>query len=500
MDYFYDGQIRRYVTQFMRCFIGFKYKTGGATPEERQVPVMYGDMSRQAAALIKENSENKLLNVPKIACYISALEMDQARQGDYSFVGKMHLRERSYELDENGDRVYQDYQGGGYTIERLMPVPYKLRLKADIWTSSTDQKLQLLEQILIMFTPSLEIQTTDNYVDWTSLSIVQLTSVNWSSRTIPVGTESDIDITTLEFETPIYITAPAKVKKLGIVKNIVMNIFGESGQLLDLENLIYDDTNSDYDTEASSTTLRIQKGGFRVLLLRNAYTGMYDCTILDPNQALSSLNLDPPTKIGTTKVDWSKILELYGGYTETSKIYFLQPSGYEVVGTFAVNELDPNYLVVDLDPDTIPTNSLGAITAIVDPYKFNPIKKFGSIAAIPAGTRYLMLDDVNPSSNVGQFKENNLWKTNPADSAYNAYDGPNAWKDLAGNDLSIKANSIIEWSGSTWITVFDPDNMETVQYVSNLTTGIQYKWDGTQWLRSFEGEYGEGYWRFDLDA
>jgi len=56
MDYFYDGQIRRYVTQFMRIFIGFQYKTGDG--ELRHVPVMYGDMTRQVAAIIKENSEN----------------------------------------------------------------------------------------------------------------------------------------------------------------------------------------------------------------------------------------------------------------------------------------------------------------------------------------------------------------------------------------------------------------------------------------------------------
>jgi hypothetical protein len=482
----------------MRCFIGFKYKTGGTNPEERQVPVMYGDLTRQAAQIIKENSENKLSTVPKIACYISALEMDQARQGDYSFVGKLNLRERSYELNDEGERVYNNYVGGGYTIERLMPVPYKIRFKADIWTSSTDQKLQLLEQILIMFTPSLEIQTTDNYVDWTSLSIIQLTGVNWSSRVIPQGSESEIDICTLDFETPIYLTAPTKVKKLGIVKNIVANIFGESGQLLDLENLIYDDMVSNADTDQATVTLRIQKGGFRILLLKNAATGMYDCTILDSAQAMTTLGLEAPTKNYATKIDWFKVLELYGGYTATSKIYFLQPSGYELVGTFSINEVDPSYLVVDLDIDTIPSNTLPAITAIIDPYKFNPLKKFGSVANIPAGTKYLMLDDVNPSPNRGQYLDPDKWSGDSALS--NFYDGPDAWKDLAGNDLRIKANSIIEWNGSTWITTFDPDENENVQYVSNLTTGIQYKWDGTQWLRSFEGEYSEGYWRFDLDA
>jgi hypothetical protein len=47
MDYFYDGQIRRYVTQFMRIFIGFKWRAGDGT--EKTVPVTYGDMSRQVA-------------------------------------------------------------------------------------------------------------------------------------------------------------------------------------------------------------------------------------------------------------------------------------------------------------------------------------------------------------------------------------------------------------------------------------------------------------------
>ena len=79
MDYFYDGEIRRYVTQFMRIFIGFKYKTGGDTPEERQVPVMYGDLTRQVASIIKDNSENKMSTVPRVACYITGLEMDTDR-------------------------------------------------------------------------------------------------------------------------------------------------------------------------------------------------------------------------------------------------------------------------------------------------------------------------------------------------------------------------------------------------------------------------------------
>ena len=108
-------------------------------------------------------------------------------------------------------------------------------MNVDVWSTNTDQKLQILEQILMLFNPSLEIQTTDNYVDWTSLSVVNLTSTTFSSRTIPMGTETEIDVATLGFTTPIYISPPTKVKRLGVVTNIVTSIFDESKGTINLE-------------------------------------------------------------------------------------------------------------------------------------------------------------------------------------------------------------------------------------------------------------------------
>ena len=169
-DFFYDGQIRRYVTQFMRIFIGFKYQAGDG--EERSVPVMYGDLTRQVASIIRENSENKLPTVPRIACYITGLEMNTNMLSDATYVSKVNIRERYYDTDSTGEPAYTGAQGAGYTVERLMPTPFKMTMRAEIWTSNADQRLQLLEQILILFNPSLEIQTTDNYLDWTSLTTV----------------------------------------------------------------------------------------------------------------------------------------------------------------------------------------------------------------------------------------------------------------------------------------------------------------------------------------
>jgi hypothetical protein len=499
MDYFYDGQIRRYVTQFMRIFIGFKYKTGGDTPEERQVPVMYGDLTRQVAGIIKDNSENKMSTVPRVACYISGLEMDTDRLSDATFVSKVNIRERRYtDLDNDGLVEYQNTQGGNYTVERLMPTPFKLTMKADIWTSNTDQKLQLLEQILVLFNPSLEIQTTDNYIDWTSLSVINLNSTNFSSRTIPQGADSDIDICSLEFMMPIYISPPAKVKRLGVVKSIISNVFTEAGDIVGLEDLIYNRRKGSFEAIANR---------YRILLFKsnNGQPYDYDLTLVNPGAAVLALGLEQRDYQNGEPVEWSTILDVQGGYTADSQVFFKQATGYDLVGTFAVNAVDPSILVVTLDQDTVPQNlpvipstisgiaPRGTIDAIIDPLKYNPITVYGSRANIPLGLRFLMLEDVNPSPNVG------LSYNRQGDSSATLYDGPDAWKNSDGNDAVINANSIIEWNGSRWISVWEPTTGTTPTYIQNLKTGIKYRWDGEQWLKAFEGEYAPGYWGFVLD-
>ena len=476
MDFFYDGQIRRYVTQFMRIFIGFKFQSNDGSL--KQVPVMYGDLTKQVAQIIKENSENKMSSVPKISCYITGLELDRSRLADASFVSKVSVRGRSYESfdDVTGEPIYDNTQGGGYTVERLMPTPFKLSMRADIWTSNTDQKLQLLEQILVLFNPSLEVQTTDNYIDWTSLSVVELTASNFSSRSIPQGTETDIDICTLDFELPIYISPPVKVKKLGVVQKIIMNMFDDDGQLKPLSELAFNSPLDNTDVKTSSVVTT--PGNFGVLMLSSktvtgVETGSYYVSALDPNEAIVESGLDIPKKTGAV-IDWNKIIPQYGKYRPgISRIRFLQPNGYELIGTFSVNEVDSQFLVVDFDTDSEPQTDL-IINAIINPQTFNPL------ATRVAGIKYLILEDIGSTNNT---------------------DGADAWKNSNSSDFVAAANSIIEWSGTQWTVIFNPATQTvTPYYIKNLKTGVQYKWENDQWLKSFEGEYTAGYWSFDLEG
>ena len=199
MLHFYEGQIRKFVTQFIRVLSNFSVETGKAKDGQvnlRQVPVIYGDMTRQVANIIKNNSENFLQSAPRIAAYVSGLEYDRERMQNPYHIEKQHLKERYY--DET-TKQYTNKLGAGYTVEKVMPSPFRLNVTADIFSTNTDMKLQILEQILYLFNPDFEIQKSDNYIDWTSLSYIELTGVTFSSRTIPVGAETEIDVATLTF-------------------------------------------------------------------------------------------------------------------------------------------------------------------------------------------------------------------------------------------------------------------------------------------------------------
>jgi hypothetical protein len=53
MQHFYDGQIRRYITQTVRVLSNFVVKYGDGSLH--RIPVMYGDADRQVASIIRNN-------------------------------------------------------------------------------------------------------------------------------------------------------------------------------------------------------------------------------------------------------------------------------------------------------------------------------------------------------------------------------------------------------------------------------------------------------------
>ena len=73
VQFHYSGQIRRFVIQFIRMISNYQVEFGRDSTGNRTlqtVPVYYGDPSRQASIILKNNSENTLNSVPAMAAYI----------------------------------------------------------------------------------------------------------------------------------------------------------------------------------------------------------------------------------------------------------------------------------------------------------------------------------------------------------------------------------------------------------------------------------------------
>jgi hypothetical protein len=91
-NYFYDGQIRRFVQQFIRMVSNFYVEFGSDTAEGataiQRIPVMYGDPSRQAAQILRNNSENTMTSVPAMSVYITDLQYDRRRMQEPYHVSK----------------------------------------------------------------------------------------------------------------------------------------------------------------------------------------------------------------------------------------------------------------------------------------------------------------------------------------------------------------------------------------------------------------------------
>lgn len=499
MQHYYDGQIRRYIVQTIRALSNFVVKYGDGTLH--QVPIMYGDPDRQVATILRGNSENKLNSVPRMSVYVTGLDLDRDRLADQTFIGKVHIRERDTQIDpDTGRETYNQSQGKNYTVERLMPTPYKLTLKCDIWSANTDQKLQILEQILVLFNPSLELQTTSNYIDWTSITVLEMDSITWSSRQVPVGVDSPIDIASLTLKTPVWISPPVKVKHLGVITKIISSIYNSAStsDVGYIDGLGADDAGSGTTSlsevlSAVTTTI----SGFQIQVYADPTSGLQErgiAVLLNPNESVVPREpaIDVSIRQGTP-VNWDELFNHYPGkyIAGSSRVFLTQASGNIVVGTIAIDPIDYTRLRINWDTSTLQVNSLittgnrtnspGTFDAIINPQTFNPKRpnKEQTDQPITAGARYLLVDDIGNIDNE---------------------DGADAWKSNNGVDLIAVANDIVEWDGAQWNVIFDStdQNRDELVWQTNIYTGVQYVWDNVSWSKSFEGEYGKGQWRIEL--
>ena len=150
-SYFYDGQFRNLLSQMTRVFSGFKYKTGinhTGTRELLPIPCKVGNVSRIVGAINRANSENVALTAPFISVWISNISVARNRTINPTHESQIAVTERKFDYTAG---KYTNQAGNSYMVERLAPVPYDVTIQVDIWSTNEDMKLQILEQILLLF-------------------------------------------------------------------------------------------------------------------------------------------------------------------------------------------------------------------------------------------------------------------------------------------------------------------------------------------------------------
>jgi hypothetical protein len=265
---------------------------------------------------------------------------------------------------------------------------------------------------------------------------------------------------------PIWLSPPVKVKKLGVVQKIIMSVYDDDGGIT--KGLIDGTLLTRSFVTPNNFGLLVTGNQLRLLGTTGVnvssggdgfYTGAKEPSLADPFETFG-----PP-------VNWKTLLNQYGKVTNgTSQVRLTQPNGNEIVGTISITTLDDTILLFNIDTDTIPANTLTAVKKIINPSTFAP-------PTPQNGDRYLIIDEIGDSTAT---VSNPTWGT-----------------------LVASVGDIIEYNTaqSKWLKVFDASHPDSTQhYVTNTHTGIQYRFNGTEWVKSYEGVYLAGKWSIVLDG
>ena len=172
-------------------------------------------------------------------------------------------------------------------------------------------------------------------------------------------------------------------------------------------------------------------------------------------------------------MDWTRYLDQYSGLKDNVTQIRLRLNAdpedgttpNDIVGTIAATGTG-NVVDYTVDTDTLPGTAF-TVNAIINPHKSYP--NDGTLPVAATGQKYLILDDIG---------------------AVGAANVTDAWGNLVANK-----NDIIQYNGSTWVVFFDSSATADTTYIQNNFTGDQFKWNGTQWMDSYQGRYYPGFWR-----
>lgn len=202
-NYYYRGQLREHIIQFMAIFAGLKVSVGKNDYDSESnltdVKILYGSRDRVVSHIFTEHTQNKMLRLPLLSANLTELQMAPER-----FKGMGQVR-KDTKLPLGGT-LPDDIE----VHEQMNPVPYRATMELAVYTSNTDHNFQILEQILLLFNPILQVQVSDAFGDRQKIIEVELNGINLEEN-YPVGSDNRVITDTLTFDYYFYLTPPRNI-------------------------------------------------------------------------------------------------------------------------------------------------------------------------------------------------------------------------------------------------------------------------------------------------
>jgi len=230
-NFYYQQAFKDYITQFMRVFSGFSVeygvdRDGDNKNDQKTAPVYYGSPDRIVANVLHKEGVSYTTSLPIMSALLTAIELNpENRRTNYH--------------EENVTRV-RGSDGAWVVNQKIIGVPYRFSMDLSIYASNTNQMFQLLEQIMMMFNPKLTIQKSDNIIDWSYLTEIELVAVTQETN-IPAATDERMVMWTLSFLMDVWLDYPMK-ESAGVIEQIITtikdNTFDNAG--IDLDTFVVD--------------------------------------------------------------------------------------------------------------------------------------------------------------------------------------------------------------------------------------------------------------------
>lgn len=221
IDYYYGEQIRTVINQFAQVFSEL-YVTVGKNDNNSEnnyvrIPIVYGSPDKVVTAIKNEHTQNKMLRVPMFSIVLDGITIPLDRK---SGTNTDHRRT----VFPLGGDIKKDTRA----LYRSKAFPYTFQVSVVAYTSNTDQMFQITEQLLLLFDPLLQFQTSDSPYDWVKVIDAEMTSVDINENRNPENDGRFLQ-TTFGFDVLAYISPPANLKD-NIIRKINMRIEAIAGR------------------------------------------------------------------------------------------------------------------------------------------------------------------------------------------------------------------------------------------------------------------------------